>query len=163
MFTEVLKEKDILRFEGPLGTFHLNPTSGKPMIMVAAGTGFAPIKAILDDMAQRNIQREVHLYRGSRDRAGLYLPHHAEQWGKTLQKFTHVPVLSDATSACDWSGRTGLVHEAVLEDFTDLSEYEVYACGAVAMVEASRRDFLAHGLLPDAFFADTFTPAPQKK
>jgi CDP-4-dehydro-6-deoxyglucose reductase, E3 len=163
MFTEVLKEKDILRFEGPLGSFHLNPASGKPMIMVAAGTGFAPIKAILDDMAHKGIQREVHLYRGSRDRAGLYLPHLPARWEKTIADFTHVPVLSDATLACAWNGRTGLVHQAVLEDIADLSVYEVYACGAVAMIEATRRDFIAHGLPPEAFFADAFTAAPITK
>ena len=162
MFTEVLKEKDILRFEGPLGNFHLNPASGKPMILVAAGTGFAPIKAILDDMAHKHIERDVYLYRGSRDRAGLYLPDLPAQWEKTIPNFTHVPVLSDATSACTWSGRSGLVHQAVMEDFADLSPYEVYACGAVAMVEAARRDFITHGLAPEAFFADTFTPAPTK-
>lgn len=162
MFTEVLKERDILRLEGPLGAFHLNPESTKPIIMLAGGTGFAPIKSILDDMAHRGIEREVHLYRGARDRAGLYLPHLPEQWTTTLPRFTHVPVLSDPTPTCNWDGRTGLVHEAVLEDFADLSGFEVYACGAVAMVEAAARDFVARGLPSEAFFADAFTPAPAK-
>ena len=163
MFTEVLKERDILRIEGPLGTFHLDFGSTKPIIMLAGGTGFAPIKAILDDMAHQGIRREVHLYRGARDRTGLYLPQLPEQWAATIPHFTHVPVLSDPTPADNWDGRTGLVHEAVLEDFADLSGFEVYACGAMAMVEAAHRDFSARGLPPDAFFADAFTPAPIKK
>lgn len=163
MFTEVLKERDILRFEGPLGTFQLNPASGKPMIMVAGGTGFSPIKSILDDMVHKGIQREVYLYRGSRDRAGLYLSNLSEQWATALTNFKYIPVLSDATPACSWNGRSGLVHQAVLEDFADLSGFEVYACGAVAMVDAARRDFLAHGLPLEAFFSDAFTPALPKK
>lgn len=162
MFTEVLKEGDLLRLEGPLGAFHLNPDSTKPIIMLGGGTGFAPIKSILDDMAHKGIAREVHFYRGSRDRAGLYLPLLAEKWEETLPNFHYVPVLSDPTQDCAWTGRTGLVHEAVLQDFADLSGFEVYACGAVAMVEAAHRDFLAHGLPTDAFFADAFTPAPKK-
>lgn len=163
MFTEVLKVRDILRLEGPLGSFHLNNESNKPIILLAGGTGFAPIKAILDDMAHRNIQRKVTLYRGSRDRAGLYLPQLAERWTRAIPGFTQVPVLSDPTPDCAWDGRTGLVHQAVLKDFADLSGVEVYACGAVAMVEAARRDFRAHGLPSEAFFADAFTPAPVRK
>lgn len=163
MFTEVLKVRDVLRLEGPLGTFHLNEDSTKPIIMLAGGTGFAPIKSILDDMARRGIRREVHLYRGSRDRAGLYMSELVERWSRSLADFHHADVLSDPTSACAWSGRTGFVHRAVLEDFSDLSAYEVYACGAVAMVEAAHRDFIAHGLSEEAFFADAFTPAKPKK
>jgi CDP-4-dehydro-6-deoxyglucose reductase len=163
MFTEVLKVRDILRFEGPLGNFRLNTESCKPMVMVAGGTGFAPIKAILDDMAQQGIERPVHLYRGSRDRTGLYLPQVHEQWQAALPGFHYVPVLSDATPACAWDGRTGLVHQAVLEDLSDLSGFEAYVCGAPVMIDAARRDFIARGLPPEAFFADAFTPAPLKK
>lgn len=163
MFTEVLKVKDILRIEGPMGSFHLNDASKKPIIMLAGGTGFAPIKSILDDMAHHGTRREVHLYRGSRDRAGLYMAHLEDEWTKAIPGFRHVHVLSDPTLACAWSGRTGLAHLAVLEDFVDLVKYEVYACGAVAMVEAAHRDFIARGLPPEAFFADAFTPAPPKK
>ena len=163
MFTEVLKERDILRFEGPLGTFQRNPDSSKPMIMVAGGTGFAPIKSMLDDMAYKGIEREVHLYRGSRDRTGLYLSQLPEQWAASLPGFKYVPVLSDATPACAWTGRTGFVHQAVLDDFADLSGFEVYVCGAPVMVDAARRDFIARGLPSEAFFADAFTPATSKK
>lgn len=163
MFTKVLKLHDILRFEGPIGSFHLNPESTKPIILLAGSTGFAPVKSILDDMAYRGIRRKVHLYRGARDRAELYLPHLAEQWAKTIPNFTQVPVLSEPTPACHWTGRTGLVHQAVLQDFADLSAFEVYGCGAVAMLEAARRDFIAHGLPSEAFFADAFTAAPVKK
>ena len=163
MFGEVLKERDILRIEGPLGSFHLNPDSTKPIIMLAGGTGFAPIKSILDDMAHKGIKREAHLYRGARDRAGLYMAELHDQWATTLQNFSEVSVLSDATPACKWNGRTGLVHQAVLDDFDDLSGYEVYACGAVAMINAARHDFIARGLPAEAFFADAFTPAPARK
>ncbi len=163
MFTEVLKVRDLLRFRGPLGSFHLNDDSTKPIIMLAGGTGFAPIKAILDDMAHQGIRREVHLYRGARDRAGLYLPQLPKQWAEAMPHFTHVPVLSDPVPADSWDGRPGLVHQAVLEDFADMSGFEVYACGAMAMVEAAHREFSARGLPSDAFFADAFTPAAKKQ
>ncbi|MFY9327068.1 MAG: 2Fe-2S iron-sulfur cluster-binding protein [Georgfuchsia sp.] len=163
MFTEVLKKGDILDFEGPIGAFQLNPDSTKPIIMLAGSTGFAPIKSILDDMAHRGVRRGVHLYRGARNRAELYLPQLAEHWSQAIPDFTHVPVLSDPTPECEWHGRSGLVHEAVLQDFADLSAFEVYACGAVAMLEAARHDFIAHGLPHEAFFADAFTAAPAKQ
>ena len=163
MFNNVLKERDILRFEGPLGSFGLNTVSSKPMILLAGGTGFAPIKSILDHMVHRGIKRDVHLYRGAQDRAGLYLPDQHLQWILTFNHFDYVPVLSDATPGCQWTGRTGLVHQAVLDDFADLSRFEVYACGSPSMIDAARHDFAKHGLPTDAFFADAFTPAPGKK
>ena len=167
MFNDVLKERDILRFEGPLGSFGINTASTKPMILLAGGTGYAPIKSILDHMAHGGCdggtRRDVHLYRGAPDRAGLYLPDQHWQWVSAFDNFAYVPVLSDPTPACQWTGRKGLVHQAVLDDFADLSGFEVYACGSPAMIDAARLDFAARGLPPDAFFADAFTPAPATK
>jgi CDP-4-dehydro-6-deoxyglucose reductase len=156
---EVMKERDILRFKGPLGTFFLREDSDKPIIFVASGTGFAPIKAIIEHALYIGIKRPMHFYWGARTLADLYMLEKARQWEKDGIRFT--PVLSDALLEDNWQGRTGFVHQAVLDDYSDLSGYEVYTCGAPVVVEAAHRDFTAQrGLPDDAFFSDasTFTP-----
>jgi len=158
VFTQ-MKEKDILRFEGPLGTFYLREDNEKPAVLVAGGTGFAPIKAIIEHAIHHKIKRPLLLYRGARRTADLYLDELPAAWQRE-HGITYVPVLSDAGLEDDWTGRCGLVHEAVMADLPDLSGHEVYACGAPAMIEAARRDFLARCSLPEAaFYADAFTPA----
>ncbi|MGA0115335.1 MAG: CDP-6-deoxy-delta-3,4-glucoseen reductase [Burkholderiales bacterium] len=154
-----MKEKDILRFEGPLGTFFLREDSDKPVVLLAGGTGFAPVKAIIEHAIHGNIRRPMVLYRGARHAADLYLNELPERWQRE-HGITYVPVLSDAGNEDRWTGRRGLVHHAVMEDLPDLSGHEVYACGAPAMIEAARRDFRDRCGLPDsAFYADAFTPA----
>jgi len=154
-----MKVKDILRFEGPLGSFYLREDSDKPVVLVAGGTGFAPIKAIIEHAIHSKLKRQITLYRGARRPADLYLNELPESWQRD-HGIRYVPVLSDVAAGDVWNGRRGLVHEAVMEDLSDLSGYEVYACGAPAMVEAVRRDFCARRGLPEsAFYADAFTPA----
>ena len=153
-----MKERDILRFEGPLGSFGLREESARPIVMIAGGTGFAPIKSIVEHALHVGLTRPVTLYWGARHRAGLYLHELANSWHDTLAGFRYIPVLSEASADDSWRGRTGLVHHAVIEDLPDLSAYEVYACGAPAMIEAARRDLIDRcGLDEDAFFADAFT------
>jgi len=155
---DAMQEKDLLRFEGPLGSFYLREDSAKPIVMLAGGTGFAPIKALVEHMLHNRIERRVHLYWGARDRSGLYLPDLPAAWSaSTAPRIAYVPVLSDATPADAWSGRSGLVHKAVLEDLADLSAFQVYACGAPAMIDAARADFVAAGLPEQEFFADAFS------
>jgi len=155
VFTK-MKEKDILRIEGPFGSFYLREDSDKPILLVAGGTGFAPIKSLIEHALHIGIKRPMHLYWGARRRAGLYLHALAESWAKD-NGIIYTPVLSEPDP--DWPGRRGLVHEAVLADHADLSGFEAYVCGAPAMVEAAQRDFLAHGLPREAFFADVFSYA----
>ncbi|MEY4599260.1 MAG: hypothetical protein RLZZ445_2057 [Pseudomonadota bacterium] len=158
VFTQ-MKEKDILRFEGPLGSFYLREDSNKPVVLLAGGTGFAPIKAIIEHAIHNKLKRRMILYRGARRPADLYLDELPQGWQRD-HAVSYVPVLSDVADGDVWNGRRGLVHQAVMEDLPDLSEYEVYACGAPAMVEAARRDFTARCRLPEAaFYADAFTPA----
>jgi len=155
---QTMKERDILRLEGPLGSFFLREESDKPIVFLAGGTGFAPIKAIVEHALHIGLTRPMVLYWGSRTRAGLYMDELARGWAQTLPNFRYIPVLSDATEHDAWDGRTGLVHRAVMDDLPDLSGYEVYACGAPAMIEAARADFVAGcGLAENAFFADAFT------
>ena len=158
------KGREILRFEGPLGTFYLRETTDKPVIFVAGGTGFAPIKAIIEHMLHHRIPREIVLYWGARAKRDLYMPHVPGTWQRDNPNFTFIPVLSDPSPGDEWPGRTGLVHQAVMDDFKDLSGYQVYACGAPAMIDASRRDFTTLRRLPDEeFFADSFTYAAQSE
>jgi CDP-4-dehydro-6-deoxyglucose reductase len=151
-----MKEKDILRLQGPMGSFFLREESDKPIILLAGGTGFAPVKAIVEHAIHSDITRPMTIYWGSRDRAGLYLNELPEAWDAAHPHIHYVPVLSDQA----WSGRTGFVHRAVLEDHPDLSAFQVYACGAPAMIDAARADFAAAGLPEEEFFADSFTFAP---
>jgi CDP-4-dehydro-6-deoxyglucose reductase, E3 len=154
-----LKVKDILRFEGPLGTFRLREESNKPMVMVAGGTGFAPIKALIEHAIHNHITRPIALYWGAKNRAELYLPELPQQWAAAHPHIRYVPVLSEPLPTDNWTGRTGFVHQTVLEDFTDLSGHQAYVCGAPVMVEAAQRDFIARGLPANEFFADIFSYA----
>jgi len=148
-----MKERDILRFEGPLGTFFLREDSAKPIVFVASGTGFAPIKSIIEHALHKGVTRPMVLYWGGRRPKDLYMDALARQW-----PIEYVPVISDALPEDDWSGRTGFVHRAVMQDFPDLSGHQVYACGVPVMVDAAKRDFTQQCRLPeDEFFADSFT------
>jgi len=153
-----MKERDILRCEGPFGTFFLREDSDKPIVFVASGTGFAPIKAVLEHMFHKGIARPATLYWGGRRPKDLYMNALAGQWAAEHSNFRYVPVISDARPEDDWRGRTGFVHRAVMQDFPDLSGHQVYACGVPVMVDAARRDFAAScGLPEDEFYADSFT------
>jgi CDP-4-dehydro-6-deoxyglucose reductase len=158
-----MKEKEILRVEGPFGSFFLREDSDKPMVLLASGTGFAPIKAVIEHMQHKGITRPATLYWGGRRPADLYL----DDWVKAklaeMPNLKYVPVISDALPEDQWTGRTGFVHQAVLADVPDLSGYQVYACGAPIVVDSARRDYLALGGLPEEeFFADSFTTEADK-
>jgi CDP-4-dehydro-6-deoxyglucose reductase len=152
-----MKERDILRFEGPHGTFFLREDSPKPIVLVASGTGFAPIKSIIEHALKNEISRPMALYWGGRRPKDLYMHALADGWA-AQGKLTYVPVISDGLPEDAWSGRTGFVHRAVMEDFPDLSHHQVYACGVPIMVDSARRDFTTACKLPeDEFYADSFT------
>lgn len=155
---ETMKERDLLRLEGPHGGFHLREDGAKPVILLAGGTGFAPVKAMVEHAFHQKLLRPMTLYWGARDRAGLYLKSLAESWAASRAGFDYVPVLSEPAAGDGWPGRTGLVHRAVMADFPDLSGHQVYACGAPAMIEAARSDLIGGcGLKEEDFFADSFT------
>ena len=153
-----MKERDILRFEGPMGTFFLREDSDKPVVLLASGTGFAPLKAIVEHMINEQSPRPIILYWGARRPHDLYMDALCRQWAADLPQFTYVPVVSDALPEDAWSGRTGFVHQAVMADLPDMSAYQVYACGAPIVVESANRDFVQLCQLPaDEFYADAFT------
>lgn len=153
-----MKEREILRLEGPYGSFFLREDSDLPLILLASGTGFAPIKSIVEHMVHQGIKRPVTLYWGGRRPADLYMHALALTWAESIPDFKYIPVISDAQPEDNWAGRTGFVHHAVMHDFPDMSGYQVYACGAPIVVESARKEFSASNALPqDAFFADSFT------
>ena len=160
LFTQY-KGREILRFEGPLGSFYLREDSDKPIVFLAGGTGFAPIKAIIEHALYHKIERQMVLYWGARALPDLSLPQLPGSWQAAHSNFTFIPVLSEPTPDDAWTGRTGFVHQAVLNDFPSLAGYQVYACGAPAMIDAARRDFAAQGLPEGQFFADSFTYAAE--
>lgn len=151
-----MKAKDIMRIKGPLGSFFLRE-SDKPALFLAGGTGFAPIKSILEHAFHRGDARQMVLYWGARTLADLYMPELPGLWQQGHDNFSFVPVLSQPKDTDNWPGRTGHVHQAVLADIADLSGWQVYACGAPAMVEAAKKDFMARGLPEDEFYSDAFS------
>ena len=158
-----MKEKEILRIEGPYGSFFLREDSDKPIVMLASGTGFAPIKALIEWMQLKGINRPTTLYWGGRRPGDLYLHDWVLAQQATSPWLRYVPVVSDALPEDDWSGRTGFVHRAVLEDHASLAGYQVYACGAPIVVDSAKRDFCAQAGLPEEeFFADAFTSEADK-
>ncbi len=150
-----LNKGDKLDIEIPYGEFYLRTEFEKPVVCLATGTGFAPIKSIIEDLIARGNTRRVRLYWGGRRRQDLYLLEIAEKWQARMAWLQFVPVLSEPDAG--WHGATGLVHEAVLRDILDLSGWQVYACGNPLMIRTARRDFETLAGLPDGqFFADPF-------
>ena len=149
---------DTITFAGPRGQFTLRP-GPQPILFIAGATGFAPIKSIVEDAFARGVTRPMRLYWGVRERKDLYLLALCEEWQRKHSNFSVVPVVSEPVAGDGWEGRTGLVHEAMLEDFPDLSSHEVYLCGSVRMVDAAVPAFLAQGLGEGSCFSDAFVPA----
>ena len=158
-----LKEKDILRVEGPYGSFFLREDVDKPLILLASGTGFAPLKALIEHLQFLGSARPATLYWGGRRPQDLYMNAWVQERLADMPHLRYVPVVSDALPEDGWSGRTGFVHQAVLDDFADLSGHQVYACGAPIVVESARAAYTAQrGLPPEEFFADAFTSEADK-
>lgn len=152
-----LKEKDIMRIDGPHGNFFLREENHRPMIFVAGGTGFAPIKGIIEHLLAENLDLPMYLYWGVRDQKDLYLASLAERWEKHIPKFHFIPVFSQPSHSLGEDARTGYVHEAILEDFPEgFENFDVYASGPPIMVNAIFEAFSKHGLSEENYFSDAF-------
>ena len=158
---ERMKVGERLRFEGPLGAFFLREDSEKPIIFVAGATGFAPVKSMLEYAFRRGVQRRMLLYWGVRQLRDLYAAELPRRWEAEHGNFRFVPVLSEPAPEDRWSGRTGLVHEAILADFPNLASFQIYACGSAGMVQAAYPAFQQHGLKQDDCFSDAFRLPPR--
>jgi CDP-4-dehydro-6-deoxyglucose reductase len=166
-FTErlfnTMKEQEILRIEGPYGNFFLREVSSKPILLLASGTGFAPIKALIEYLKFRHIARPATLYWGGRRPVDLYMNDWVLEQVTQIQNLSYVPVISHARPEDHWCGRTGLVHKALMQDFPDLSGCQVYACGAPSIVAAAQADYTTFcKLSPDEFYADSFVTEADK-
>ena len=157
-----MKEKEILRVEGPFGSFYLREDSTKPMVLLASGTGFAPIKAIIEHMQFKRITRPAVLYWGGRRPADLYMNDWVMAKVAEMPNLRYIPVVSDALPEDAWTGRTGFVHQAVLQDFDDMSAHQVYACGAPIVVDSAQAAYIKAGLPEDEFYADSFVTEKDK-
>ena len=151
-----MKEKDMMRVEGPLGNFYIREESQRPIILMAGGTGFAPIKGMIEHALKIGLERPIHLYWGVRSKEDLYMDELAKSWTKQNPLIRYTPVLSDQKEEDNWTGRTGYVHAAIMEDYADLGPYEIYGSGAPEMVYAGRDEFVKNGLDLDFYYSDAF-------
>lgn len=151
-----MKEKAMVRIEGPFGSFYIRDTSNRPLIMIAGGTGFAPIKSILEKLIEEGDTRPIEIYWGARAKADLYRNDLAEKWASLHQHINYIPVLSEAKEDDNWVGRTGFVHEAVVEDIVNLSAYDVYMAGPPIMINSAKEAFAEKDLPIDQLFSDSF-------
>jgi len=160
VFSDPIEPGEFLQIRGPMGDFTLKESS-KPILFVCSGTGFAPIQSIIGHMIKLQSKRAITLYRGARDKNDLYLNKRIEAWQSELANFRYIPILSASVPIDHWVGRTGYVHQAVLNDFTDLSNYQAYVCGGQTMVESVYQSLLSKGLPDSEFYSDTFFMAPK--
>jgi CDP-4-dehydro-6-deoxyglucose reductase len=151
-----LQLKDILRIEGPFGQFYLRDPVKTPIIFMAGGTGFAPIKGIIEYAFQEDVRQPMYLYWGARTRSDLYMDDLARQWSQR-PGFHYIPVLSDVPAGDRWHGRRGMVHEMIAQDFASLEDYAVYTAGPPLMIKAGWEAFKRLGLPADRFYSDAFT------
>ena len=157
-----MKEKAILRFEGPFGTFQISDNSNRPIILIAGGTGFAPIKSMVEELIEKGDTRPLHIYWGARAKADLYRNDLPEKWAFQHESINYVPVLSEPNDDDNWQGRTGFVHTAVAEDFADLSTFDIYIAGPPPMIDAAKASFIKQGLPEDQLLSDSFEFAPKE-
>lgn len=153
---ENLHVKDMFRIEGPHGNFYLREDSNAPIIFMAGGTGFAPIKSIIESMLLARTERSVHLYWGARAKEDLYQDEVVKTWIRQYPLIRYTPVLSEPKAGDNWTGASGFVHESIIKDYPDLSRYEIYAAGPPAMVYAGKEAFERCGLELDNYISDAF-------
>jgi CDP-4-dehydro-6-deoxyglucose reductase len=153
---EELKEKSMLRIEGPHGSFFLREESTNPMIFMAGGTGFAPIKGIIEHAIEENITRPIQLYWGVQAKRDFYMLELAQGWANQCENISFTPVLSNSDPLDHWQGRQGWVHDIIVEDYSDLGEYDIYASGPPAMVDAGKSAFAKAGLKLSQYYSDAF-------
>ena len=160
LFTEQvfneMKVKSLVRIEGPHGNFHLHTDSDRPILLIGGGTGFAPIKGMMEQIIEEGITRPVHIYWGVRAKEDLYHDALAQGWAFKYENISYTPVLSDAKDTDNWDGRTGFVHEAVTDDQQNLSSHDVYMSGPPPMINAAKDAFVKQGLPLEQLYSDSF-------
>lgn len=153
---ETMRDKALMRINGPLGSFYLREDSQRPILLVAGGTGYAPMQAIMQHTVAAEIERPITLFWGAKARHDLYAHDFIDEWEAEQSNFRYVPVLSEPMSDDNWKGRTGWVHEMVLAEYDDLSGFDVYLAGPPPMIKAATAAFLDHGLPDNQLWFDSF-------
>lgn len=148
-----LDAKQPVLVEAGLGQAHLR-AGDNPVLLLAGGTGFSYVYSIAKALQQLKQDRPVFLYWGVREQSSLYLLDELQAWANSHSKFSFIPVVQEANA--NWQGRTGLVHEAVLNDFVSLDAYDIYIAGPFPMVGVARDAFLQQGAHREQMFADAF-------
>ena len=156
-----MPERAILRLEAPLGTFFVRDDSDRPILMMGGGTGFAPLKAMVEQLLAAGDRRPLHLFWGARNRRELYQSELPKAWARDHDHIRYTPVLSEPEPGDEWDGARGLVHEVLLDKYPELSPFDVYMSGPPAMIDAARHAFLGHGLPEDRLYYDSFDFAPR--
>ena len=151
-----MKDRALLRMEGPLGTFYLREESPRPVLMMAGGTGFSPLKGMLEHAFYVGFDRPIHLFWGVRSKRDLYMDELPRQWQEQHANFRYTAVLSEPKAEDHWQHATGLVHEALMEQYPDLSPFDIYMSGPPAMIEAATHAFASRGGQPDHMYSDAF-------
>ncbi|ENQ7699106.1 CDP-6-deoxy-delta-3,4-glucoseen reductase [Salmonella enterica] len=148
-----LQENTLMRIEGPCGTFFIRE-SDRPIIFLVGGTGFAPVKSMVEHLIQGKCRREIYIYWGMQYSKDFYsaLP---QQWSEQHDNVHYIPVVSGDDA--EWGGRKGFVHHAVMDDFDSLEFFDIYACGSPVMIDASKKDFMMKNLSVEHFYSDAFT------
>jgi len=151
-----MKIGEILRIEAPLGSFTLNESSHRPMILMGGGTGFAPLKGMLEHAFQIGLEKPMHLFWGVRSLRDLYMPALPTEWTRQFPLFQFTPVLSEPLAEDNWQGETGYVHEAVIKHSANLSQCDIYMSGPPVMVYTAKDRFMELGVTEQQLFSDAF-------
>ena len=152
-----LKERDILRLEAPLGTFFIrNDKLDRPMILMGGGTGFAPLKSMLEDLLAQHDERPLHLFWGANSHTDLYMHEQAREWAEQHEHIQYSTALMEPVDAEASGSFNGFAHQAVLQQYEDLSGFDIYMSGPPAMIDASRSAFLENGAEKRRIFFDSF-------
>ncbi len=151
-----LKEKALMRIEGPLGSYYLREDSQRPIILMGGGTGFAPLKGMIEHAIYTGLEMPIHLFCGVRSLRDLYMDDMVKGWLDKHNNLSYTPVLSSPMVEDNWQGETGFVHEAVISHYPDLSTYDVYLSGPPPMVKAGMDLFYQYGLPETQIYSDSF-------
>ena len=151
-----MPDKSMLRMEGPLGNFYLREHSDRPIILMGGGTGFGPLKAIIEHVLHIGIKQTIHLFMGVRSLRDLYMQELVETWVKQYPMIRFTPVLSEPQAADNWQGENGFVHQAVLRSYADLSPFDIYMSGPPPMVNAAATEFATQGARREHMYSDAF-------
>jgi len=151
---EKMQSGDSLEVEIANGAAYLRESSTRPIILMAGGTGFSYVKSLLEQIVESELKNPVYLYWGVKEYSHFYFEDQATGWSAEHQNIHFHPVVE--LPEAYWQGKKGYVHQAVLDEFDDLSEFDIYIVGRFEMAKIAREDFVKKGALIDHIYGDAF-------